>query len=113
MARIKEGRISLRLSEQDKSALLEKATAARMSLSEYLVALNNQKKIIIVDGIPELCVQITKIGTNINQIARVVNQTRNFSSNQSAYLQDELIKLHNLLSKILDEIYDAKDHIEV
>lgn len=113
MARNKTERIALRVSKTERDALYQRASEARMGISEYIVALSEQKKIVLVDGVPDLCIQITKIGTNINQIARVVNQTRSFSSNQSEYLQDELIKLHNILSKILDEIYDAKDHIEV
>lgn len=113
MPRNKTAQIALRLTPLEKEKLSAQAAQARMSMSEYLLALSEQKKIIIVDGIPELCIQISKIGTNINQIARVVNQNRNCSEKQLKMLQSDVSKLHDKLSAILDAIYDARDDIKV
>ena len=63
MARTKTVQVALRLTPSEKENLSTQAAKARMSMSQYLLALSEQKKIIVAEGLPELCVQLIKIQT--------------------------------------------------
>ena len=90
MPRQKDERVHLRMTKEQKENLALKAAEARLSMSQYLLALSEQKKIIIADGLPELCRQIIKIGTNVNQIALVANTHKTVSEKQLETVNDNL-----------------------
>ncbi len=113
MGRNKTLQVALRLTPSEKEKLQTQAAAARMNMSQYLLALSEQKKIIVADGLPELCRQIIAIGTNVNQIARVANQTKTVSGTQLDLVNENLIHIQDLLGSLIDTIKDSKDHIEV
>lgn len=113
MPRIKTEHITLRLTPAEKDNLTARAAEARMNMSQYLLALSEQKKIIIADGLPELCRQIIKIGTNVNQIALVANTHKNVSEKQLQTVNDNLDNIQLLLGKLIDTIQNSKDEIKV
>ncbi|MGI5907455.1 MAG: plasmid mobilization protein [Christensenellales bacterium] len=67
--------ICLRLNEMEEMALKEKATQCGLSKSAYLrrLILDKPVKARPPEAIHELYVEINRIGTNINQIARAYN----------------------------------------
>mgnify|MGYP004516516309 FL=1 len=113
MARIKTSYVQLRMSQLEKEKLLEKSKEARMNMSQYILALSEQKKIIVANELPELCRQIIKIGTNVNQIVMVANHNKSVSDRQIDIVNENLIKIQNLLGKIIDTIHNSEDNIEV
>ena len=113
MPRIKTEHVTLRLTPSEKEKLSSQAAKARLSMSQYLLALSEQKKIIVAEGIPELCTQLIKIGTNVNQIAMVANTYKTVSEKQIKIVNDNLIEVQNLLGKLLDTIKNTSDEIEV
>jgi hypothetical protein len=82
-------------------------------MSQYLLALSEQKKIIITDGLPELCRQIMKIGTNVNQIALVANTHKSVSEKQLDAVNENLVNVKDLLIKLIDTIQNSNDEIKV
>ncbi len=113
MPRIKTERLELRLTPIQKEKLVELSKQSRMNMTEYIIAVSEQKKIIIADGMPELLKQIIKIGTNVNQIAMVANSNKSVSSKQIDIVNDNLLKIQNLISDLIDEIKNSKDEIKV
>lgn len=113
MARIKTERMEIRLTPLEKEKLSAKAAEARMNMSQYLLALSEQKKIIVADELPELCRQIIKIGTNVNQIAMVANTYKTVSNKQIDIVNQNLIEIQNLLGKLIDTIKNSEDEITV
>lgn len=109
----KEGQIHFRVSQSEKEMLMKKASEARMSMTQYLLALSAQKKIVVADGLPELCTQIIKIGTNINQIALVANTSKSVSQKQVDLVNENLIKIQTLIGTLIDTIKNSDDEIEV
>ena len=47
-----------------------------MTVSQYVMALDDEKKIYVVDCVPELVLEISRIGVNINQITHVGNSQK-------------------------------------
>ena len=113
MPRQKDERVHLRMTKEQKENLALKAAEARLSMSQYMLALSEQKKIIIADGLPELCRQIIKIGTNVNQIALVANTHKTVSEKQLETVNDNLVNIQLLLGKLIDTIQNSKDEIKV
>ena len=97
----------------EKEKLISKSEEARMNMSQYILALSEQKKIIVADGLPELCRQIIKIGTNVNQIALVANTNKSVSDKQLDIVNLNLIKIQELLGDLIDCIQNSKDNIKV
>jgi len=113
MPRIKTEQVALRLTPAEKANLAARAAEARLSMSQYLLALSEQKKIIITDGLPELCRQIMKIGTNVNQIALVANTHKSVSEKQLDAVNENLVNVKDLLIKLIDTIQNSNDEIKV
>lgn len=113
MPRQKDERVHLRMTKEQKENLALKAAEARLSMSQYLLALSEQKKIVIADGLPELCRQLAKIGTNVNQIALVANTHKTVSEKQIQVVNDNLANIQDLLGKLIDTIINSKDEIKV
>ena len=109
MARNKTVRVDLRISPEEKESLQAKSKQARMKMSEYILALSEQKKIFVIDGIPELTIEITRIGVNVNQIAMVVNAHKTASDFQLKQVNDSLEEIQNILTTIIKAIYGADD----
>lgn len=112
----KNARIHLRVTDEEKQSIIEKAAQARQSVSQYILSLSENKTIIVVDGADEVTRQLLKIGNNINQIAVVANTSRkNECELPSYYLkritdyQDEIMKL---LKSLLIAVTNAESENE-
>lgn len=113
MPRTKTAQIALRLTPEEKEKLTTQAAKARMSMSQYLLALSEQKKIIVIDEVPELIRQIVKIGTNVNQIALVANTHKSVSDKQLEVVNENLSNIQSLIGKLIDTIKNSDDEIKV
>lgn len=92
---LKNARIHLRVTDEEKQSLVEKATLARQSVSQYILSLSENKTIIVVDGADEVTRQLLKIGNNINQIAIVANTSRKNESELPNYYLKRITDYQN------------------
>ena len=113
MPRTKTVQIALRLTPSEKEKLSKGAVEARMSMSRYLLALSEQKKIIVVEDLTEFIRQLIKIGTNVNQVALVANTYRSVSEKQIDTLNENLIQVQQLIRKLIYIIRNTDDEIKV
>ena len=97
---MKNKRITLRVSEADLQKLHDKATAAGLTLTDYLTACGLRKEIVIIDGLDEVVCQQKGIGRNLNQLTTLANMGKV----NTVYLQelaDAYAQVSSLLSDIL------------
>ncbi len=113
MGRLSTEQICLRLTPEQKENLKMRSEKARMNMSQYLLALSDQKKIIVIDDVPEIVRQIIKIGNNVNQVAMVANTNHNVSDKQMELVNFNLHKIQMILGDLIDKINNSKDEIEV
>jgi site-specific DNA-cytosine methylase len=109
MARNRDERITFRFSSEEKNLLKEKAATARMNMNEYMLALAKDKKIIVIENVPNLVLEITRIGVNINQVAAVANSKKTVNQHQVENLCMSLNEVKKILKTILREIYGNGD----
>ncbi len=72
-----------------------------MSLSQYLIRAGENKKITVAENIPELFLEITRIGVNINQIAHVANSQKYVNTQQIYELKRLLREVQGDMEKII------------
>lgn len=102
--------INFRISLEEKKKLQAKAKQAHMSISSYIIALSENKKITVAENIPELLLEITRIGTNINQIAHIGNSQKYVNKQQLDEVLNLLEDIESIMQKILSEIYNEDEH---
>lgn len=100
----KDARIYFRCSQKDKGNVRKKAKQANMNMSEYIIALSENKKIFIVDGVLELSLELKRIGNNINQIAMVANSQRFVNEHQLERVINEMKKVNKILNLVWEKI---------
>ena len=100
---MKNRRITLRVSDADWQKLHDKATASRMTLTDYLTACGLQKEIVIIDGLDEVIRQQKGVGRNLNQLITLANMGKV----KTVYLQ-ELTDAYAQVSSLLFDILKRK-----
>lgn len=106
----KSCQLNLRLTPSELNELQKKAEQAHMSISGYIISLSENKKITVAENIPELLLEITRIGTNINQIAHIGNSQKYVNKQHLDEIANLLEDVKSLMQKILSEIYNEDEH---
>ena len=104
-------RIQLRISLEEKEKLKDKAKMAGLSVSEYVVVLNNKKKIYQLTDLKKISYQIIMIGNNINQVVTSMNKNKKYNQAQIDLLNKNLNDIKNLFLKIINEIQNQEEDI--
>lgn len=95
----KNTRINLRVTEEDKKLIFERADELGVSASTYIVACIRKNRIVNLEGLKSVIRQLYRIGVNINQIAIKVNSSNTISQNDIKNVKDLFTKCF----KIIDE----------
>ena len=110
MSKNRTERLQLRGSSEEKEAIAQKAADANMSISDYIVALSANQKIIDAKIIAQLILEIRRIGVNVNQVAAVANYQKFANKEMLSKVNDGQNQIIDLLMKILSEVYDTEKH---
>jgi hypothetical protein len=102
-------RIQLRMSLEEKEKLKDKAKMAGLSVSEYVVLMNNKKKIYQLNDFKKVSYQIIMIGNNINQVVTSMNKNKKYNQAQIDLLNKNLLDIKNLFLKIINEIQNQDE----
>lgn len=106
----KSCRVYLRVTPSELNELQKKAKQAHMSVSSYIVYLSENKKITVAENLPELLLEITRIGTNINQIAHVGNSQKYVNKQQLDEVLNLLKDIESIMQRILSEVFNEDEH---
>ena len=106
----KTERLQLRLTPEEKEKLLSKAAEARMTVSDYIANLLENKKVQLEKNIPALIYEINKIGVNINQMAYIANSQRYVNEELLNRVHQDMNEIKILVQKILSETYNSDEH---
>ena len=105
----KNSRIYFRCSAKDKENLKNKAKLTNMNMSEYIIVLSENKKIIVAQGLPKLTLELKRIGNNINQIAVVANSQKFVSEDLLKRVISEMESVNKKIDLIWDKINFEED----
>ena len=74
MSRVRNKTIAFRVSEAEYEKIKGKIAESNQQQNDFILNCCINKKIVSVKGLPQLAVQVGKIGNNLNQLTRKANQ---------------------------------------
>ena len=110
MPKTKLSRVEVRMTPEEKENLKNKAEEAHMTVSKYIVYLSEKKRVILKDDIAKLTVEITRIGSDINDIAYIGNYQKFVNRTQLEVVSKYLSEVVELQKKILSAMFSDEDH---
>lgn len=110
MSKDRTDRLQLRLSPTEKEGILKKSAESRMSPSDYIVSLSENRRVVDTKKLPPLILEIRRIGVNINQIAAVANSQKYINKELLMKVNEHQKEIIALLQQILEEVYNTEEH---
>lgn len=109
--RKRKNSIYIRATDEEYKKIMEKVSASKMNINRFFLNAALRKEIIIYDltSIFELSAQISKIGNNINQIAKKLNQGGRISSSELNYLYSSLENINSVIMEIYADISEKQE----
>lgn len=93
----KNSYFSFRVSEEEKKKIDKKIEKSKLRKSDFLRKTVLEKEIIQVEGFKELAIELSRLGNNINQIAKAINLGK-------LEEVEEIKKLESEYKKVFEEI---------
>ena len=90
-------------SEKELEQIKKKIQKSNLTQSEYLLRSALDKKILVVEGLKEILIELSREGNNLNQISRALNQREGFNEEQFRETKERLMELWSLIEKTLKE----------
>lgn len=96
-------KITIRVTQDEAEKINKKAMESYLTQNEYIKRSALNKDIIVVEGLKDLTLEIKRIGININQISKKLNQDNNLTDKEKEILLNEVKKLWQLLKQFTAE----------
>ena len=98
--RKREKQIKFYVNEKEYDQIKKKVKKSKLKQQEYLIKSALNKKIIVIDGLKEMLLELSREGNNLNQIAKKINEGEQKDIKE---MKNKLNNLWNLIEKILKE----------
>lgn len=103
MARKRDKQILIRVTEKEKEIILKYAEKSKLSVNDFLIKTGMMKEITVVEGLPEMTIEIIRVGNNVNQIAKAVHQGKTECGFELKMVKEELRNIWQLLKRLIQE----------
>jgi hypothetical protein len=102
MPRAKEKQIKFYANEKEYEQIKKKVAKSKLSQQDYLLKCALDKKIIVVEELQPLFIELKKQGVNLNQIAKAINsgEINHVSENTFKEFQELWQSLRQLIQKV-------------
>ena len=94
--------LTIRLTKAEKAAIIAKAKKAKMSLTDYILAISKDAKIVLPPDTAPIILELKRIGNNLNQIAAKVNSGVTHVTGLTEVIENQN-KVYDLLLKLTEE----------
>ena len=95
----KDKKINIRLTEQEKNLIEKKAKKCNMTITKFILSSCLKNKIIIINGLDKIDIELRRIGNNINQLTRLANE-RVITTVDLKEVRLEVINIWQLLKQL-------------
>jgi len=99
---VKTTGIKLRLTPREKEMIIQKARAAKMNKSKYILSAISGHPVIVMEGLKDLAYQLRKIGNNLNQLTTLANQ-RQIITLELEGTKKEIHQIWRSLNSLIDQ----------
>ena len=94
--------LTIRLTKAEKAAILAKSKKGKMNLTEYILAISKDAKIVLPPDTAPIVLELKRIGNNLNQIAAKVNSGVTYVTGLTEVIENQN-KVYGLLLKLTEE----------
>ena len=94
--------LTIRLTKAEKAAIIAKSKKAKMTLTEYILAVSRKAKIVLPPDTIPIILELKRIGNNLNQIATKVNSGVTYVENLTEVIEIQN-KIYDLLLNLTEE----------
>jgi tRNA(Phe) wybutosine-synthesizing methylase Tyw3 len=98
---LKSERFNLRMTPQEKTAILSRAKKAGRTASEFMIDTALNRKIIVIDGLPEMVHELKTLGRNLNQLMILCNMGKVQAVKLDEF-EEKLADIHSELRKLTE-----------
>ena len=98
---MKSERFNLRMTSQEKSAIISRAKRAGRTTSEFLIDTALNRKIIVIDSLPEMVRELKSLGRNLNQLTMLCNMGKVQAVKLDEF-EETLADIHSELRKLTE-----------
>lgn len=88
--RTKNKQLKFYADEKELKSVKNKIKKSKLSQQEYLLKSALDKDIYVIDGLHEMTIELKRIGNNLNQLTRAVNEGQANCSKELELIQKEL-----------------------
>lgn len=100
---LKNTEIKLRVTQREKEMINEKARAAKLNRSQYILSAISGHPVIVMEGLKDLAYQLRKIGNNLNQLTTLANQKQIITLELEG-TKKEIHQIWRSLNSLIDQI---------
>ena len=94
--------LTVRLTKTEKTAIIAKSKRAKMTLTEYILAISKDTKIVLPPDTAPIVLELKHIGNNLNQIAAKVNSGMAYVPDLTDVMENQN-KIYGLLLNLTEE----------
>ena len=94
--------LTVRLTKAEKAAIIAKSKKAKMTLTEYVLAVSRDTKIVLPPDTAPIILELKRIGNNLNQIAARVNSGMAYVPDLTDVMENQN-KIYGLLLNLTEE----------
>jgi len=102
--RSKSKQIKFWVTEEEQKKIKKKIEKSKLKQNEYLLKCALDKEIIVIEDLQQMILETKRIGNNINQLAKSVNQGRIVNGGQELLeIKEELKEVWQLLRLLIQK----------
>ena len=90
-------------SEEELEKIKKKVEKSKLTQSEYLLRSALDKNIVVVEGLKDILIELSREGNNLNQITKALNQGDMVEVYKTLEAKEKLMDLWDNIEKILKE----------
>ncbi|HAT4337639.1 TPA: MobC family plasmid mobilization relaxosome protein [Clostridium perfringens] len=98
--RKRDKQIKFYVNEKEYEQIKKKVEKSKLKQQDYLIKSALNKKIIVIDGLKEILLELSREGNNLNQIAKKINEGEQKDIKE---MKNKLNNLWDLIEKIFKE----------
>lgn len=98
--RKRDKQIKFYVNEKEYEQIKKNVEKSKLKQQEYLIKSALNKKIIVIDGLKEILLELSREGNNLNQIAKKINEGEQRDIKE---MKNKLNNLWDLIEKFLKE----------
>lgn len=95
--------IHIRVSDEEKNLIKEKADKAGLNISKYVKECTSKKRLVNPTLLLSLIREINRIGCNINQATKIMNTYHNYDDTDYNYMYREFTELKEKVDEFINK----------